>query len=52
MTTLSSEFKKMIKQYIAPFIHTQKQQQLLMKTILVKYLNQFIVQLYQTYKNI
>ena len=42
----------MIQQNIEPFIRTQKQQQLLMKVILRMYLNQFIVALYQTYKNL
>ena len=48
VTTLVLEFKKMIiKQYIIPFSLTQKQEQLLMKTILMMYLNQSIVLLYQ-----
>ena len=49
VTTLVLEFKKMIiKQYITPFSSlTQKQEQLLMKTILMMYLNQSIVLLYQ-----
>ena len=33
------------------FIHTQKQKQLLMKVTLRMYLDHFILQLYQTYKN-
>ena len=41
----------MIKQNMTPFIRTQKQKQLLMKVMLVMYLNQYILQLYQTYKN-
>ena len=48
VTTLVLEFKKtIIKQYITPFSLTQKQEQLLMKTILMMYLNQSIVLLYQ-----
>ena len=34
------------------FIHTPSQKQLSMKVILIKYLNQSIIQLYQTYKNL
>ena len=52
-TTCVLEIKKeklMIKQYITPFLSTQKQQQLLMKVILMIYLNQFI--LCQTYQNL
>ena len=37
---------------IAPFIRTQRQTQLLKKVVLMKYLNQSIVLLYQTYKNL
>ena len=37
---------------IAPFIRTQQQTQLLKKVVLMKYLNQSIVLLYQTYKNL
>ena len=33
------------------FIYTQKQRQFLKKVILMRYLNQSILQLYQTYKN-
>ena len=40
-----------IKQNITPFIRPQKQKQLLMKVILMVYLDQSIVRLYQTYKN-
>ena len=53
--TLVLEFKKckmMMKNYIAPFIRTHKQKQLLMKVTLMMYLNQSIVVLYQTYKNL
>ena len=38
------------KQNIALFIRTQKQKQLLMKEILILYLNQSIIGLYETYK--
>ena len=38
-------------QNIPLFILTQKQKQLLIKATLMMYLNQFILQLYQTYKN-
>ena len=41
----------MIKLNIAPFIKPQKQKKLLMKVTLMVHLNQYIVQLYQTYKN-
>ena len=54
MTTLVLEFKKievMIKQNITLFIQIQKQKQLLMKITLMMYMNQSILQLYQTYKN-
>ena len=40
-----------MQQNIVPIILTQKQKQLFMKVILMTYINQFIVQLYQTYKN-
>ena len=40
----------MIKQNIALLIHIKKQKQLLMKVILMMYLNQSILQLYQTNK--
>ena len=34
------------------FIHTQKQKQVLMKvTLMIMYLNQYILELYQTNKN-
>ena len=42
----------MMKQNIAPFIHSQKLKQLLMTMILMMYLNQSIAQLYQAYKNV
>ena len=41
-----------MRQNIAPFMQTQKQEQLLMKAILIMYLNQSVVQLYQTYKKL
>ena len=41
-----------MEQNIVPFIRTQKQKQLLMKAILMMNLNQSIVRLYQTYKNL
>ena len=43
----------MIEQNMALFIHTQTmQKQLLMKVkLMIMYLNQSILQLYQTYKN-
>ena len=52
-TTLILVFKKikvMMKQSIVPFVRTQKQKKLLVKVILVMYLNQFILLLYETYK--
>ena len=53
MTTLVVEFKKTKNDDNAkPFIQTQKQKQLLMRVILIMYLHQFIVRLYQTYKNL
>ena len=54
MTTLVLVLKKIeeIKQNMTHFINTQKQKQLLMKvTLLIMYLNQSILQLYQTYEN-
>ena len=42
----------MMKQNIAPFIHPKGLKQLLMRVILMMYLNQSIVILYQTYKNL
>ena len=42
----------MVKRNITPFIHTQKQKQLLMKVTLMKYLNQSILLLYQTHKKV
>ena len=41
----------MTQQSIAPFILAQQKKQLSMKATLMIYLNQSIVQLYQTYKN-
>ena len=38
----------MIKQNIGPFIRTQKQKKLSMKVILMMYLNQSVVQLFET----
>ena len=53
MTTSVVEFKKTKNDDNAkPFIQTQKQKQLLMRVILMMYLYQFIVRLYQTYKNL
>ena len=42
----------MIKQNIPHLVQTQKQKLLLMKVILMIYFCQFVLQLYQTYKNI
>ena len=42
----------MIQQNIALFISTENQKELLLKAILMMYLNQSIERLYQTYKNI
>ena len=42
----------MMKQNIAFFIRTQKQNQLLMKVTLIMYLDQFVAQLYEMYKNL
>ena len=41
----------MMQQNIPYFILTQKQEQLLMRVILMMYLNKSILRLYQTYKN-
>ena len=54
-TTLILVFKKikvMMKQSIVPFVRTQKQKKLLIKVILLMYLNQFILQLHETYKKL
>ena len=40
-----------MQQNIPYFILTQKQEQLLMRVILMMYLNKSILRLYQTYKN-
>ena len=40
-----------MKQNIVLLLRTQKQKQLLMKVMLMTYLNQFILRLYQTYRN-
>ena len=42
----------MMKQNITPFIYPQKLKQLLMRVILTIHLNQSVVILYQTYKNL
>ena len=42
----------MKQQNLVFFIQTQKQKKLLMKVTLMMYLNQFMIQLYQTYKNL
>ena len=42
----------MAKQNITPFFLTLKKKQLLMKVILMMSLNQSIILLYQTYKNL
>ena len=42
----------MIKYYIAPFIWTQEQKQLLMKQSFMMHFNESIVLLYQTYKTL
>ena len=55
MTTLAIVFKKIEsddKTKQGPFIHSQKQKHLLKKVILMMYLNQSILPLYQKYKNI
>ena len=39
-----------MKQNITLFVHPQRLKQLLVKVILIIYLNRFIVQLYQIYK--
>ena len=56
VTTLVLEFKKIENydetKYKAPFIIPQKLTQLLMREILMIYLSQSIVRLYQTYKNV
>lgn len=40
-----------MQQNIVPFLLTKNQEKLLMKKILIMYLNQFTVQFYQTYTN-
>ena len=40
-----------VKQNIASFIRCQKLKQLLIRVILMTYLNQSVVRLYETYKN-
>ena len=55
VTTLVLVFKKIEsdeKTKHDTFIQSQKQKQLPMKVILMMYLNQSILQLYQTYKNL
>ena len=55
VTALVLEFKKIEndnKTNLTLFIHIQNQKELLMKLTLMMYLNQSILQLYQTYKNI
>ena len=42
----------MMQQYIPQFVLTGKQKLLLMRVTLMMYLNQLILRLYQTYKNI
>ena len=42
----------MKKRYMAPFIGTEKQKQLLMEVALMMYLNQSIALLYHTYKKL
>ena len=52
---LGLEFKKykmMMKQNLPLFILTKRHKQLFVKVILMTYLNQFILRLYRTYKNI
>ena len=41
----------MMQQNIVPFLLTKNQEKLLMKKILIMYLNQFTVQFYQKYTN-
>ena len=43
---------KIMKKSKACFIRSSELQQLSMRVILMKYFNQFIVQLYQAYKNL
>ena len=55
MTTSVLVFKKIEsddKTKHDSFFQTQKQKQLRMKVVLMMYLNQFILQLYKTYKNL
>ena len=54
MSVLEFKKQKMINIYIyiASFIRTQKQKQLLMKMTLMVYLNQSILLLHQAYKNL
>ena len=42
----------MMQQTMSPFILTQKQEQLFTRVTEIMYLNQSMLQLYQTYKNI
>ena len=42
----------MLQQNVSSFILTREQKRLSMKTTLMMYLNQSIIQLHQTYKNI
>ena len=44
--------RKMIKQNVDLFLQSGKQKQLLMKMMLIFYVNQFILWLYQTYRKL
>ena len=53
LTRFAFRMQKVIKkENMALFSRTQKQKQLLIKVILMMYLNQSILQLYQTHKNL
>ena len=52
VTTLVLVFKEITKQSMTLFVQTQKEKLLSMKVTLMVYLNQAILQLYQTYQHL
>ena len=52
VTTLVLVFKEITKQSMTLFVQTQKEKLLSMKVTLMVYLNQSILQLYQTYQHL
>ena len=52
VTTLVLVFKEIAKQSMTLFVQTQKEKLLSMKVTLMVYLNQSILQLYQTYQHL